>query len=296
MSLTVAQLAEFIENGAVTVRTPLSDEELRRCGQAMKAAAPQREGATRTGRTCDYYHPEILHVVVHPWLESVAKQTLSTDAVTLFQTALLNAWPDAAADRRTDLQQMDGYHTDMQYTYEDLHATPRRMQVSFFLWVSNVPLGRANLMFRPGTHRMMAQAWSRRPGELGDLTPRIVGKNWRADDFPSEVLQALPPAQPVVATAGDVTVLTTGAVHSASPNFTDGTRQCLVITFTPANVEVGLPPNQAEAKRAYDVGLRQRLPPDRQHIVAGPSNGENNPYGRHYYCKWLESVQQAPRL
>lgn len=233
-------------------------------------------------------------MIAHPWMELVAKQVLSTDAVTLFQTALLNAWPDPGADRNTDLQQMESYHTDMQYTSEDLHAAPRRMQMSFFLWVSDVPLGRANMMFRPGTHRMMAEAWAQRADELAGLTPRITGKNWKADDFPPEVLRALPPAQPVVATAGDATVLTTGAVHSASPNFTDGTRQCLVITFTDANVEVGLPARQAEAKRAFDAELRQRLPLDRRHILAGPPGGDN-PYGKHYYRKWLEPAP-APRL
>ena len=88
---------------------------------------PGRHGATRTGRTCDYYDADILHIIAHPWLEAVAKQALSTSAVTLFQTALLNAWPDPDADPDvTDLQQMEGYHTDMQYTGEDLFATPRR--------------------------------------------------------------------------------------------------------------------------------------------------------------------------
>ena len=227
-------------------------------------------------------------------MELVAKQVLATDAVTLFQTALLNAWPDPNADRNTDLQQMEGYHTDMQYTSDDLYAAPRRMQMSFFLWVSDVPLGRANMMFRPGTHRMMAEAWGRRANELAGLTPRITGKNWKANDFPPEVLQTLPPARPVVASAGDVTVLTTGAVHSASPNFTDETRQCLVITFTPAKVEVGLPARQAEAKRAFDAELWQRLPLDRRHILAGPPEGDN-PYGKHYYRKWLE-LAPGPRL
>ena len=293
MALSPEQLAEFVENGAVTVRTPLDEGELRRCGEAMAASAPQTDGATRTSRTCNYYDADILHIIAHPWLEAVAKQALSASAVTLFQTALLNAWPDPDADPDvTDLQQMDGYHTDMQYTGEDLFAAPRRMQVSFFLWVSDVPLGRANMHFRPGTHRLMAEAWARRP-ELGGLLPRITGTNWRGETFPPEVLEVLPPAQPVVASAGDVTVLTTGAVHSASPNFdADGTRQCLVVTFTATDVEVGLPKAQAEVKRKWDAELRRRLPAERQDIVAGPPDGEG-PYGWRYWRKWID---QAPRL
>lgn len=93
----------------------------------------------------------------------------------------------------------------------------------------------------------MAKCWTATPAVQG-LMPRICGTNQAA--FPPG-LGALPAAVPVVAAAGQVTVLTTGMVHSASPNFDSEPRQCFVITFTASNVEVGLPPRQAEAKRSY---------------------------------------------
>jgi hypothetical protein len=112
-----------------------------------------------------------------------------------------------------------------------------------------VPLGRANLMYRPGTHRMMAKHWASTPAvQVGDgraaiqprlglqvmrfrnplwttvgclshtrndstaivdtqgLMPRISGTN--QDAFPLGL--ELPPALPVVASAGQCTMLTTG--------------------------------------------------------------------------------------
>ena len=44
------------------------------------------------------------------------------------------------------------------------------------------------------------------------------------------------------------------------------TAQCFVITYTPATVEVGLPPAQARTKRAYDARLRELLPREKVRV------------------------------
>ena len=168
--LTPAQLEAFVRDGAVTVSSAVPAAAIAAASAAMLEHAPQREGSARSGRTCDFFDPRLLAVIFDPWIEAAAKQALSAEAVTFFQTAIINAWPDPSADPsadRADLQQAEGgagnqatrYHTDMQYNLSDLHATPRRMQVSFFLWVSDVPLGRANLHVRPGSHRQACEAW-----------------------------------------------------------------------------------------------------------------------------------------
>ena len=74
-------------------------------------------------------------------------------------------------------------------------------------------------------------------------------------------------AIPVVAGAGQATVLTTAMVHGASTNVDTVPRKAMVITFTAAKVEIGLPQNQAETKRAYDRELKRLLRPERAHIV-----------------------------
>jgi hypothetical protein len=116
-------------------------------------------------------------------------------------------------------------------------------------------------MFRPGSHRLLAAENERGgvdPGALGVVRP-----------VPLSRLPALDYAAPVplLAQAGQVSVLTTAAVHGASTNADDVPRRGMVLTFTAAGVTIGLPPNQLEEKRRYDAALRERLRPDRRHLI-----------------------------
>lgn len=72
---------------------------------------------------------------------------------------------------------------------------------------------------------------------------------------------------PLLARAGQVSVLTNSAVHGASINIESAPRQVMVITFNAAGVQIGLPESQALLKREYDEKLRPRLRPERAHIV-----------------------------
>jgi hypothetical protein len=291
--LTDAQLTQFEQDGAVTLDTPLPPAAIAAASAALSDYLPRpKEGtATRAGRTCDYFDARLLDIIADPWLEEVAKMVLSAQSVTFFQTAIIQAWPDAQAreaEDTTDLQTLEGYHSDMQYNVADFVASPRRVQVSFFLWLSDVPLRRANLLVRPGSHTQLAQLWGDRTS-----TPRIEGI--RQSTLPPDWQAAMAAAVPVVARAGQVTVLTTGTLHSASPNFDDAPRQLLVITFTPSCVEVGLPAPQAMAKRKYDAELHRRLPPHRVHIVAGDADSVTGWYGKAYYSTstWIDETPIA---
>jgi ectoine hydroxylase-related dioxygenase (phytanoyl-CoA dioxygenase family) len=150
---------------------------------------------------------------------------------------------------------------DIQYCLSDLDAIPKRMVCSYFLWISDVTEQRAPLMYRPGSHRLIAKERENQP-ELKDSIPLVAGVS----------LAGLPAlgyadAIPVVARAGQVTVLTTAMVHGASINVDTAPRKAMVITFTAADVEIGLPQNQAETKRIYDRELKRYLRPERAHIV-----------------------------
>ena len=85
-----------------------------------------------------------------------------------------------------------------------------------------------------------------------------------------ERLPELAYAEPVPLTAkrGQVSLLTTSMIHGGSVNVDAEPRMVLVITFVPAECEIGLPPNQAETKRIYDEALLTHLRPERLHIVA----------------------------
>ena len=131
----------------------------------------------------------------------------------------------------------------------------------FFLWLTDVNKRRAPMMYRPGSHRLVAAARSADP-VLKDATPGVQGI--KMVDLPPEY--AAP--QPVLAQAGQVTVLTTSMVHGGSTNIDDEPRKALVMTYTAAGVEIGLPENQAATKREYDAKLRELLRPERAHLVA----------------------------
>ena len=120
---------------------------------------------------------------------------------------------------------------------------------------------RAPLMYRPGSHRLIAKERENQ-AELKGIAPLVAGVS--LDGLP-----ALDYADPIpaVARAGQASVLTTGMVHGASINVDTLPRKAMVITFTAADIEIGLPQNQAETKRVYDRELKRRLRPERAHIV-----------------------------
>jgi hypothetical protein len=260
--ITEQQLQQFIEAGAVTIDTPLTPAHIAAASAALDRwlpFVPPREGQParyRLQQTGSYDDPALVEIIQHPFFEAVAKQALRAEEVRFFQTAIAMSYPQPGAPFRFD------QHVDIQYSRSDLEAAPRRMICSYFLRLTDVNERCAPLMFRPGSHWLIAAERERDP-EPRNAVPRVAGKSLAQ-------LPALDYADPVplVARAGQVSVLTTGAVHGASVNVDTAPRQAMVITFTPAGVEIALPPDQAEQKRAYDRELRQRLRPERAHIVA----------------------------
>lgn len=259
--ISAEQLRVFEEQGAVTIDTPLATKEIDAAAAAIdallpfKPAEPDQAPRFRYGATCNYYEPTLLDLIQHPFFEEVAKRVLRADAIRFFQTAILASYPHPESEFSYD------QHTDIQYSLEDWAATPRRIVCSFFLWLTNVNKRRAPMMYRPGSHRLVAAARSAGPA-LKDATPGVQGI--KMVNLPPEY--AAP--QPVLAQAGQVTVLTTSMVHGGSTNIDDEPRKVLVMTYTAAGVEIGLPENQAATKREYDAKLRELLRPERAHLVA----------------------------
>ena len=258
--ISAEQLRTFEQQGAVTIDTPLTTEEIAAATTAIdallpfQAAEPDQAPRFRYGATCNYYESALLDLIQHPFFAAVAKRVLRADAIRFFQTAILASYPQPESEFSYD------QHTE--YSLEDWAATPRRVVCSFFLWLTDVNKRRAPMMHRPGSHRLVAAARSADPA-LKDAVPGVEGI--KMVDLPPEY--AAP--QPVLAQAGQVTVLTTSMVHGGSTNIDDEPRKVLVMTYTAAGVEIGLPENQAATKRAYDAKLRELLRPERAHLVAG---------------------------
>ena len=259
--ITDQEIQQFSEIGAVTIDTPLTQHQLTAVSAVFDRLLPFREPEVgeqpryRVSTTCTFYDRELLDIIQHPFFEEVAKQVLRADEVSFFQTAIVTTYPQPNTPFSFD------QHVDIQYCLSDLDAIPKRMVCSYFLWISDVTEQRAPLMYHPGSHRLIAKERENQP-ELKDSIPLVAGVS----------LAGLPAlgyadAIPVVARAGQVTVLTTAMVHGASINVDTAPRKAMVITFTAADVEIGLPQNQAETKRIYDRELKRYLRPERAHIV-----------------------------
>ena len=253
-------MQEFARNGAVTIDTPLTPVVLQQAAATLDRLLPPTVGAdgrqaARVSATCSYYDTELLDIIQHPFFEAVACQILQANAVRFLQTAIINSYPQPDVSFGFD------QHIDLQYRLVDLEAVPRRIVCTFFLWLSEVTTERAPLMYRPGSHRSLAGAWEELT-DLHDQMPRVIGI--KLDQLP---LQEFAAPEPLLAQAGQVTVLTTGMVHGASVNMDSVARQALVLTFHAQGVKVGLPAAQQEAKQIYDEQLRQRLRPERVHLV-----------------------------
>jgi ectoine hydroxylase-related dioxygenase (phytanoyl-CoA dioxygenase family) len=253
--MTEEEVRRFDGDGAVTIDTPLTPRQVGDAAAAMDRLLPFREGDFRPSRTCSYYDPELLEVLQHPFFEETARTVLHADRVHFFQTAIVTAYPQPEAPF--------GFwqHVDLRYRLSDFRAVPKKILCSFFLWLTDVNERRAPMMFRPGSHLLLAEAIGRNP-EWADGPPRVA-------PAPLEALPALPYADPIplTARAGQVSVLTTAAVHGASVNVDREPRKNLVLTFLAAGTEIGLPPAEEEQKREYHRGLRERFRPERLHLL-----------------------------
>jgi hypothetical protein len=254
-----SQVNAFAEQGAVTIDTPLSAADIAAAGAAIQRQLPfdEASGRYRYSATCSYFDAELLDIIQHPFFEEVACRVLRADAVRFFQTAILATYPQPNAEFSYD------QHIDLQYALSDLEATPRRVVCTYFLWLTDVNAQRAPMMWRPGSHRPLAQAWQEQEA-LRDEIPRVIGI--KMDDLPTRDF-AQP--QPLLARAGQATVLSTAMVHGASLNVDTEARLALVMTFTAAGVSVGLPEAQQRTKDIYDAELARRLRPERVHLVGG---------------------------
>ncbi|MEE2659619.1 MAG: phytanoyl-CoA dioxygenase family protein [Candidatus Latescibacterota bacterium] len=257
------QIEQFYRQGAVTIDTPLAAEQLQAAGTALDRMLSQTDPPRRrASQTCSYFDEELLEIIVHPFFEEVAKAVLFSRAVRLLQTAIVTSFPETGAKFEFD------QHIDMQYSWEDLHDRPSRAVCSFFLWLTDVTLDSAPLMYRPGSHLPLIEEWGRR-SELSGQIPRVIGiKLEELPDFSTAE------AQPLLARAGQATVLTTAMIHGASTLTGDQERKVFVLTFHDAGVTIGLPEQQRATKQNYDRILRQRVPADRVHLITDHDTGD----------------------
>jgi ectoine hydroxylase-related dioxygenase (phytanoyl-CoA dioxygenase family) len=253
-AMTEDELRQFNEAGAVTIDTPLTRREIAAAADAFDRLMPRGEGQARTSLTCSYFDPAIVDILQHPFFEKTARQALQTEHVRFFQTAMVTAYPEPG--KLFSFWQ----HVDIQYQAADFRSVPRQIICSFFLWLTDVNERRAPMMFRPGSHLQIADIREKDPAwpESAVVAPTPLDK-----------LPVLPYSEPVPLTAhaGQVSVLTTAAVHGASVNVDSEPRKNLVLTFVPAGLKIGLPPREEQQTLDYCRALHPLFREDRRHIL-----------------------------
>lgn len=259
--ITPEQIDAFETRGAVTIDTGISEAELAAAEEVFDRRLPFTEPAE--GETPRYLvadsdlidEPALLDIIQKPFFEEVACRVLQTDAVEFFQTTNFKTYPTPEAEYSFD------QHVDIQYCTSHLTAVPRYMICSFFFWLTDVNERRAPMMFRPGSHRLIG-AHREKDDSLKNGDPAVGGV--ALDRLPA--LGYADP-EPVLARRGQVSVLTTGAVHGGSINVDTEPRKVMIITFHPKGVVIDLPENQAAARIRAHEELRNLFREERRHLL-----------------------------
>ena len=271
MPLTDAELNQYQDEGAVIIDTPFTEEELDKAEAAW-------DRLTQSGAP-PYEDPDYVNLVQHPFLESVAKKILRAQSVHLW-------WGIKPHDRAPSKPPFDSvrdqwtgrYHTDIQATWEDFDATPRRMRAELWLWVNDVPKDRGAMRVLPGSHKPILQHWSKvlTPEQKAQL-PRVHGMRpdptEKSPAYPEgvpqvgDVLWADQEPIPQVARRGQMLIFCSTTLHAAWQNEDSVSRKAMTTSWVADGVSCGLPKNQRDGVIEFFPQLRKKLKPERQHIV-----------------------------
>lgn len=272
MPISNQQLAEYEEQGAVTIDGPMSEADLDRAEAAWDHI--------RDSGMAPYDHPVYVEVLQHPYFEELAQKVLRASSVHLWWgLAPHDRAPTPAPWDEPAQQWANGCHTDIQATWEDFTATPRRTRAELWFWLNDVPADRGAMRILPGSHRPIMQYWSDvLTPEHKQMLPRVHGLrpppvSEKAPAYPEHVPDLLDTpwtdCEPVPYTArrGQVLVLCSSGLHSAWQNQDSVSRKGMGTAWIADGVRCGLPKNQRDGMMAFFPRLREKLAPDRKHIV-----------------------------
>ncbi len=242
------QVRQFEQVGAVTFDGPFPPAQI----QAVSDLVARLDAEKKLGGYADYFvEPLLVDVIQHPFFEEAAKRFLHAPEVEFVNWAARQKGAQPG-----QVFALDGEHVDVSYHRLSLESVPRRMLVSFWLWLTDVTIDRGPFMFRPGSHRQIAEHW----GDDGAHAENPLMSNQ---------LPALAYAEPVpvLAKAGQVSALTTATVHSGSVNTGTQPRRAMVINYQPRGHEVRFNMIDAAKRVAHLRELRAAMRPERRRLI-----------------------------
>ena len=290
MQFTDAELRKYEKEGAVIIDSPFTTEELDRAESAWDRL--------KESGSPPYEDPDYVDVVQHPYFEEVAKKLLRADAVHLWWGLSPHERAPAKAPFASPGDQWtSGCHIDIQATWEDFMATPRRMRAELWFWVNDVPEHRGAMRILEGSHRPIMQHFSRvLTPEHKAMLPRVHGLRPHPTDTAPAYPEHVPELEdtpwfeqkpvPAVARRGQVLILCSAGLHSGWQNEDTVHRKAMGTSWVAAGASCGLPKNQRDAVMAFFPRLRQKLRPERAHIV--PQNFDWL-FESNYDPKWPET-------
>ncbi|MCE9592042.1 MAG: phytanoyl-CoA dioxygenase family protein [Planctomycetes bacterium] len=242
------QLAQMDRDGFVTIDTPFTPAEISAAASAADRAFGSRvEGFLGT----EFTDVELLHLMFHPFVEAVAKQMLRSSDVGLRAVALRKTAPRQGAQPA-----LEGEHADIRFSAADLDSTPRGILCTILFWLTDVTPTRAPLMYRAGSHRQLAEHFGNQPAAVAAHS---------LDKLPA-IGYAQP--TPLLARAGQISVGTTGVIHSGSINTDTSDRKVIFTQFQARGVTpVKFSDAQQTGYDQYMGTIRPLVEPSRRHLL-----------------------------
>ena len=270
--ITDDQLNQYETQGAITIDSPFSEAELDRAEAAWDRL--------KTSGDPSYTDSDYVDVIQHPYFEEIAKNVLRAQAVHLWWGLDPHERGPAEPPYASYGEQWArGCHIDIQATWEDFTATPRRMRAELWFWLNDVPADRGAMRILPGSHRPIMQHWSQvLTPEHKEQLPRVHGLRplpvpEQQIAYPEYVpdLKGTPWIEfeptPFTAKRGQILVLCSAGLHSAWQNEDDVPRKAMGTTWIASGVSCGLPKSQREGVMEFFPQLKSKLRPERSHIV-----------------------------
>ena len=248
--LTETQINQYIQSGSLLVDTLLPDDIIDAASEEMDRLYAGSDNPT--GIKAYMCEPGFVNVFQHPHLEQVAQQILGCEAVHVLSSATLHTEPNAeqwSYDEATE-------HVDIQYTLSDWLDLPRRIIITFMIFLDDVNEERAPTVVRPGSHLQLA-AYN---GEVA-FQDHPVNKR----DLPD-----LPyaDAQPLCGRKGQVAISTTALIHAGSKNASDKPRKVMFAVFAAADVNPPFNANKLNLRLAWLEHLERAFAADRKHLAS----------------------------